>query len=118
MQVTSTPKYQSISVTYGTGGVRPTVNFHLRGDWYVKDIPGVEGTGAHGTYDFEMTRNPESVKFEKPRKLELKGIINEDIPEETRHALAKAIKEDLKDQMVRVLEDVNGSIKRAVHGIW
>jgi hypothetical protein len=117
MKVNTKPKYQSVSITYDPNGRNPNVLFHLKGDWSVEDT-GVPGIGASGSFEFEMARNPLNKRFEKPRKLELNGIINDNIPEEERHALAKAIKCDLKDHIIAMLETVNGDIRRAVHGIW
>jgi hypothetical protein len=117
MKVTTTPKYQSVSARYDDNGRYKEVVFHFHGKWAVTGI-GVDGTGAHGHYKFEYAKSVGEPRFQKPRKLELQGIINPEIPEETRHALAKAIKVELKDQMIGLLEGTNGDIRRAVHGIW
>lgn len=111
--VTTTPKTQSISVSYDDNGRHPRVTFSLQGLWSAQR----NGTwAANGKYEFVMDVG--TGRKGPPRKLLLDGIVCEDILPEERPDLAKQIKALLKIRIIALLETVNGDIKQQVHKIW
>lgn len=116
MNVTTEPVEYGVNATYDEHGRNPRITVNLRGKWSVTGH-GVSGVGAHGTYEMSMSKL-EGSRFNKQHKLELKGIISEDIPEDRRSGLAKDIKEQLKAQIKAMLEKMHGHLSFAINTVW
>jgi hypothetical protein len=113
LQVSTTPKSQSINVSYDDNGKHPRVLFSFHGLWSANR----NGKwAANGKYEFTLDAG--TGRRGSPRKLILDGMVCEEILPEERPELAKHIKAQLKPQIVALLELVNGDVKQQVHKIW
>lgn len=116
MQVTTQPFEYGINASYDYRGRNPRITINLRGKWSASGL-GVAGVGAHGTYEMSLSKEDGS-RFNKPHRLILNGIINDEIPEKQREALAKEIKDLLKAEIKEMIEKMHGHLSLAINKVW